>query len=73
MFNSAGCASCHTFAAAGSSGTVGPALDGVGLSISQVETQVYNGGGDMPAFGGSTGTLSNQQIADVATYVAAHD
>lgn len=27
VFNSAGCAACHTFAAAGSSGSVGPDLD----------------------------------------------
>jgi mono/diheme cytochrome c family protein len=70
VYVSAGCGSCHTLAAAQSTGTVGPDLDHSNLTVAQVENQVYYGGGDMPPFGGPNGSLSNQQIADVATYVS---
>jgi mono/diheme cytochrome c family protein len=61
------CASCHTLAAAGSSGTVGPNLDQLKPSDALVTHQVTNGGGGMPAFGGQ---LSKTQIAAVAKYVS---
>jgi mono/diheme cytochrome c family protein len=61
------CASCHTLADARASGTVGPNLDRLAPSRAQVAAQVRSGGGGMPAF---AGTLSAQQIADVALYVA---
>ena len=61
------CASCHTLAAAGSSGTVGPNLDQLKPSDALVTHQVTNGGGGMPAFGGQ---LSKSQIASVAKYVS---
>jgi alcohol dehydrogenase (cytochrome c) len=61
------CASCHTLAAAGSTGTVGPNLDQLKPSDALVVHQVTNGGGGMPAFGG---TLSKPQIQSVATYVS---
>ena len=67
VFAVSGCGSCHTLAAAGASGGGGPDLDDLMPSVSDVENQVYNGGGGMPPFGGS---LTNQQIADVAAYVA---
>ncbi len=60
------CGSCHVLADAGTTGTVGPNLDD-GSRTRQVDAQVTNGGGAMPAF---EGTLSEQQIADVAAYVA---
>jgi mono/diheme cytochrome c family protein len=66
VFETAGCGGCHTLAAAGSSGTVGPNLDELQPDQEQVEEQVTNGGGAMPAFGE---TLSEQQIRDVAAYV----
>jgi hypothetical protein len=66
VFASAGCGSCHTLAAAGTTGTTGPNLDQLKLTISLIETQVSLGGLDMPAFNSS---LSMQQIADLATYV----
>jgi mono/diheme cytochrome c family protein len=66
VFASAGCGSCHTFADAGTSGTVGPDLDQSSASPEQVLEQVTNGGGGMPAF---SGQLSEQQIADVSAYV----
>ena len=67
VFTSAGCASCHTLADAGASGTVGPNLDAVKPSNDKVVAQVTNGGGVMPPF---KGTLSEQQIQDVAAYVS---
>ncbi len=66
VFNST-CASCHTLAAAGSTGTVGPNLDQLKPSDSLVVKQVTNGGGGMPAFGSS---LSKAQIQAVALYVS---
>jgi mono/diheme cytochrome c family protein len=65
VFASAGCGSCHTLAAAKSTGTVGPNLDGLKPDYRTVTSQVTNGGTGMPAFG-KTGTLKTQQIADVA-------
>jgi cytochrome c oxidase subunit I len=67
VFASAGCGGCHTFAAAGSSGTVGPNLDDAAPSFDAVVTQVTNGGGAMPAFGDE---LSAQEIRDVAAFVS---
>lgn len=61
------CSSCHTLAAAGSSGTVGPDLDELKPSQALVEKQVTNGGGGMPAFGGS---LSKEEIKNVAEFVS---
>jgi mono/diheme cytochrome c family protein len=63
------CASCHTLAAAGSSGTVGPNLDQLKDDQKAVAKQVTNGGGAMPAFGKNK-LLNAQQIQMVATYVA---
>ena len=61
------CAACHTLAAAGSTGTVGPNLDQLKPSDAVVVHQVTNGGGGMPAFGSS---LSKTQIQSVAKYVS---
>ena len=63
----ANCGSCHTLSDAGTSGTIGPSLDGIGLDVSAVETQVRNGGGGMPAF---EGDLTDAEITAVSTYVA---
>jgi mono/diheme cytochrome c family protein len=62
------CGTCHTLADAGTSGTTGPVLDGAGLDEATVEQQVREGGGGMPSF---EGTLSDEEIAAVAAYVAA--
>jgi mono/diheme cytochrome c family protein len=67
VFASAGCASCHTLAAAGASGTVGPNLDTLKPSYSAVVAQVTHGGGGMPSFGR---TLSKAQIDSVAKFVS---
>jgi mono/diheme cytochrome c family protein len=66
VFASAGCGSCHTFADAGTSGTVGPDLDQSSVDFDAAVTQITNGGGGMPPFSGS---LSEEQIANVAAYV----
>jgi mono/diheme cytochrome c family protein len=66
VYSSSGCGSCHTLAAAHSTGTVGPNLDSLKPDYRAVTAQVTNGGGAMPAF---KKTLSTQQIADVAAYV----
>jgi mono/diheme cytochrome c family protein len=64
----ANCGSCHTLTAAGTSGQVGPSLDGVPLSAAEVEAIVQGGrGGIMPAFGGE---LSTEEISAVADFVA---
>jgi cytochrome c6 len=66
VFASAGCGSCHTLAAAKSTGTVGPNLDTLKPDYRAVTAQVTNGGAQMPSF---KSTLKTQQIADVAAYV----
>ena len=63
------CGSCHTLAAAGTSGEVGPNLDELEPDLATVEHQVVNGGGGMPAFG-KEGTLNAKEIKAVATYVS---
>jgi mono/diheme cytochrome c family protein len=67
VFASAGCGSCHTFAPAGSSGAVGPSLDETALDEAQIADVVTNGRGAMPSF---SGQLDEQQIRDVAAFVA---
>jgi cytochrome c553 len=67
FLGSAACGGCHTLADAGSGGTVGPNLDDAMPTYDKVVTQVTNGGGAMPPF---KGTLTEQQIADVAAYVS---
>jgi mono/diheme cytochrome c family protein len=67
VFASAGCGGCHTLEAAGSSGATGPNLDDLQPSVEEVEEQVRNGGGGMPAFGDQ---LSDAEIEAVATYVS---
>ena len=67
VFASAGCGGCHTLEAAGSTGNVGPNLDDSQPDESLVIDRVTNGQGAMPAFADS---LSEQEIADVAAYVA---
>jgi len=63
----ANCSSCHTLAAAGATGTVGPNLDQLKPAMAVVVHQVTNGGAIMPAF---KGKLSAAQIQAVAKYVS---
>ena len=67
VFASAGCGACHTFSAAGSSGTVGPNLDEASPSYELAVERITLGQGGMPAFGDQ---LEPQQIADVAAFVS---
>jgi cytochrome c6 len=64
---SAGCAGCHTLADAGATGTIGPNLDASQPSFELAVDRVTNGSGAMPPF---SGTLSEQEIRDVAAYVS---
>ena len=67
VFTLAGCGDCHTLAAAGSRGTMGPNLDQLRPSRGQVVAQVVQGGNGMPSF---TSKLTRQEIDAVAEYVA---
>jgi cbb3-type cytochrome c oxidase subunit III len=67
VFATAGCTGCHTLAAAGSHGNVGPNLDDAKPSKDLVIDRVTNGKGDMPSF---KGQLSEAQIQAVAEYVS---
>ena len=67
VFTEAGCGSCHTLADAGSTGDVGPDLDNVKPPFGRVVRCVTNGIEPMPSFKDS---LTEQQILDVAAYVA---
>ena len=58
--------SCHTLAAAGSTGTVGPNLDQAKPDYKRATSRVTFGKGVMPSF---KGQLTDQQIADVASFV----
>jgi cbb3-type cytochrome c oxidase subunit III len=61
------CASCHTLADAGTSGTIGPNLDQAKPDEALVKQRVTNGMGVMPSF---KGKLTDAQIDAVAKYVS---
>lgn len=61
------CGSCHTLAAAGTKGTLGPKLDGISLGAEKIEGVVRDGTGRMPGFHGA---LSDSEVAAVAAFVA---
>jgi mono/diheme cytochrome c family protein len=65
-FLKVGCTGCHTLADAHSTGTVGPNLDQAKPPYRTATARVTLGKGAMPSF---KGQLSDQQIADVASYV----
>jgi uncharacterized membrane protein len=67
IFDSAGCGSCHTLAAAGAAGSIGPNLDVFKPSRELVVQAVTDGSGEMPSF---RGRLSEAQIEALAAYVA---
>ena len=62
------CGSCHTLAAAKTTGAVGPNLDTLKPDYRAATAQVWNGGGLMQGYG-KDGTFTPQQVADVAAYV----
>jgi peptidoglycan hydrolase-like protein with peptidoglycan-binding domain len=67
LWSQAGCGGCHTLAAAGASGQVGPNLDQLRPSGAAVAEQVTSGGGGMPSFASS---LSAGQIQALAAWVS---
>ena len=67
IFREAGCGNCHTFTAAGSSGSTGPDLDDLDLTVAAIEQQVREGGGAMPSY---EGRLTPEQIEALAAFVA---
>jgi cytochrome c5 len=68
IFDSSSCGGCHTLAAAGTSGAVGPNLDQAKPPRSLVVDRVTNGKGTMPSF---KGRLTPAEIQAVADFVAA--
>ena len=69
IFTTVGCSNCHTLAAAGAKGQVGPNLDQVRPTFAKAVRQVTHGGGAMPPFAGQ---LSEAEIRAVARYVSAN-
>ena len=69
VFAKAGCGSCHTLAAAGASGSVGPSLDEAKPAEQLVLDRVTNGMGVMPSFKDS---LTEAERQAVAAYVSSN-
>ena len=61
------CGSCHTLSAAGTSGSIGPKLDGLGLDQLTVQSAMKAGPGPMPSF---TSLPATQRDAIVKFVVA---
>jgi mono/diheme cytochrome c family protein len=66
LFLKSGCVGCHTLSDANATGTVGPNLDQAKPDYRLATARVTLGKSAMPSF---KGQLSDQQIADVASYV----
>jgi uncharacterized cupredoxin-like copper-binding protein len=66
VFVSTGCGVCHTFKAAGSTGSIGPNLDTSKLARAVVVARITTGKGTMPSY---SSQLSAKQIQDVADFV----
>jgi mono/diheme cytochrome c family protein len=67
VFADASCGNCHTMAAAGTTGKVGPNLDVLRPNQQRVQRQVTNGGNGMPSF---KHKLTPTEIKQVAAFVA---
>ena len=68
LFAANGCNGCHTFKAAGSTGTTGPDLDTARPSLAKVMRQLTTGGGLMPSFADK---LTDDEKRDLAAFVGA--
>lgn len=68
VFADTGCGSCHTLQAAGTTGTVGPTLEGRDYDLAAVQRWVAGGGKGMPSY---EGQLSPAEIRAVSAFVAA--
>ena len=67
VFTANGCGACHVLADADAAGAVGPNLDETKPAADVIVDRVTNGKGTMPAFAGK---LTDEQIQDVAAYIA---
>lgn len=67
VFAETGCGSCHTLAAAGSTGQAGGSLDDKRPDVATVERWVREGGKGMPAYDDQ---LSAVQVREVSRWVA---
>lgn len=61
------CARCHSLAAAGWEGTIGPPLDQLRPGFAQTLAAIERGPGMMPSYGDE---LSTRQARDLAAYVS---
>lgn len=61
VFTQAGCGTCHTLAAAGARGQIGPNLDELQPDVNTVVGQARRGGGGMPAY---ADRLSEEDIVE---------
>lgn len=66
----ASCGGCHTLGKAGTTGTVGPSLDGLDRKPEDVEEQIRKGSGGMPGF---ENELSDAQIDALVQYLVGGD
>ncbi len=78
LFATLGCGSCHTLAAAGAKGTIGPSLDVAlkGKDARFIEQSLIDPGAvvakgyegkEMPSF---SATLTKQQLADLVAFLS---
>jgi cytochrome c6 len=70
IFKEAGCASCHTLAAAGATGTVGPNLDEQQPSKTKIVNAITDGQGTMVSFEGKLSAAQIQAVADFVSQTA---
>jgi mono/diheme cytochrome c family protein len=73
VWSKAGCGTCHTLTAAGSTGTSGPNLDPLQLSPAEVAAKVRAGGGGMPAFAKRIAPKNIDQLAAFVSAAEAHE
>jgi len=67
LFDEMGCGLCHTLAAAGAEGQIGPSFDdNPNLSEDLIISRVTSGQGAMPSF---SGQLSDEEIEAIAAYL----
>jgi mono/diheme cytochrome c family protein len=72
------CGSCHTLAAAGTVGQIGPNLENIAITEATIRAAIRNGGGTHShGAGGRTGNMprnlvSGKDAQDVAEFVAAN-
>jgi hypothetical protein len=67
LFDTSGCAGCHTLSVADASGAVGPNLDDTSLSADQIEAKIRSGGGAMPPYDDQ---LSDSEIGSLVDLIS---